>query len=711
MISPADLKRFFSAPSCLGIGLGLFFLVSPVFAEPFQVKIGRMFAQGQNGALEEAVLQKLEEEPDQKDLWLELADLRKSRGDYEGTVAAYQNYLASVKDWKVQVDLALTLEQMGKFLNAKSDLEGLNKSHPDDPDILWGLARLCLYQSKWKSIRTQDSPRAALADAQKYLLQLTGLKPGFALGLWQLAGVSRSLGDRDRALRAYEAAVKQDASYKFAHRAMAEILARDGRYSQSLAKFEQAMAIEPDDAALKKEAAAVATKAPQTARKRKEQRLKQWEEWKAPAETVIASSPVTLRVGLATGLGNLLFRGVSDLQVLTPGAAGRDPAQAPLATLKVGQDYRVVYVPAARSPSGKDSWTLQDAEGKVRVAFSRRIWIAPVKPEDPVVLHAVQANAGYFFAREEDRAYRGIVEILPRPGKGFNAINRVSLEDYTAGVLPAEMISSWPMEALEAQAIVARTYALSKSGRHNDEGFDVCSSVHCQVYGGLRSEEERSNEAVRATAGLVLKHGSKMLPVVFSAECGGHTQDYEEAWGYKLPVVGVEDYDPKWNPDMQFPLSPARMERWIKEDRPAYCRQEDLRGYQNYRWAALVPASYLEKRLPEVGRVRRMTVTHRSSAGWADTLLVEGDGGQREVKGDIIRRFLGGVRSNLIWIEPQFDPKGWPEEFIIYGGGWGHGVGMCQVGCYGLAKLGKKYGEILKHYFPKGDIRKLEPPK
>jgi stage II sporulation protein D len=102
-----------------------------------------------------------------------------------------------------------------------------------------------------------------------------------------------------------------------------------------------------------------------------------------------------------------------------------------------------------------------------------------------------------------------------------------------------------------------------------------------------------------------------------------------------------------------------------------------------------------------------MTVSARSSAGWARRLLLEGDKGSKEIKGDAIRSFLGGLRSNLIWIEPQFNLDGWPQEFIIYGGGWGHGVGLCQVGCYGMAKAGKTCGEILIHYFPQAKIKTL----
>jgi len=176
-------------------------------------------------------------------------------------------------------------------------------------------------------------------------------------------------------------------------------------------------------------------------------------------------------------------------------------------------------------------------------------------------------------------------------------------------------------------------------------------------------------------------------------------------------VVGVADYDPRYNQDMEFPLSPGRMEKWVKEDRPAWCRVSELRDHRSYRWACVAAAADIQKRSGAIGRLRRLIVTHRSSAGWADHLLVEGTAGTKELKGDSIRSFLGGIRSNLIWIEPQLNLKGWPEEFIIYGGGWGHGVGMCQAGAYGLANAGKTCGEILEHYFPKGAVQKLEPGK
>lgn len=661
-----------------------------------------MFAQGQDTEIRDALQKQLEENPADPEPLLELADLDKSQGDYPGAEAAYQSYLAKKDDWTVRRSLALTREQTGDFANAAGDLKALGQAHPNDPELLWGLARLCVEQAQWKSIRTQVSRQEALKQAQAYLITLTGVAPHFALATWELAEVSREMGDRAQALKSYEQVLHQDASYKYAHRHIAEILAREGKYKEALAKYEQAMNVEPNDEALKKEAQQLALRAPRQAEARKDEREKQWEEWVPPQETPIASSSVTLRVGLLTGMGKVVFRGESDLRVETP-------AGNPVTVLKAGEDYDVSYQRAKPPRKPKDVWQVSDQKGRVWASFDQRLWIAPLDPQKPIAVHSIPSNTGYFFAREEDRAYRGLVEISPKAGNGFNVINRVSLEDYTAGVLPSEMAPTWPLEALKAQAIVARSYALTRLGRHNDQGFDVTDDVQDQVYRGLRAETERSNEAVRETAGLVVKHGGRVVPTVFAAQCGGHTQDYSEAWGYKAPVVGVADYDPRYNQDMEFPLSPARMERWIKEDREAWCRTWGLRGYGNYRWAWIVSAADIERKAPGIGRIRRLTVTQRSTAGWAQKLLVEGENGSRIYRSDSIRGFLGGIRSNLIWIEPQFNPQGWPEEFIIYGGGWGHGVGMCQVGCYGLAQAGKDYGEIIRHYFPEGHIEQLKP--
>jgi len=690
----------------LWIGLFFYSTLSFLRAESFQVQIGRLFDQGKISEVNQLILVQIQQNPDDLTLWQELAALRKSQGDYVGTVSAYQKYLARKEDWQIRRDMALMLEQMGQFANAAADIRGLYARHPEDEEVLWGMTLLSQFQAKSKSIRTQPTAWEALQAAQKYLLTLTSLKPDSALYQWQLAEVSRKLGDQNRALQAYETVLRLDPSFKRAHRYMARLLARMKNYEESLDQYEKAVAIEPEDQELKREAEQVGLKAPQAAERREIQKMKDWKNWTLPEEIPIASSPVTIRVGLAVHVTRLLMRSPSEIQIFEP-VTPPSPLSTPLAVLPPGGDYRFAYLSAKRSATHQEVWLIKNSRGQTVFRFTRPVWLISKYSLQPLVFHDMPTNKGYFFGRDQDRAYRETIEILPKPNIGFNVINRVSLEAYTAGVLPSEMISSWPLEALKAQAIAARSYVLTKLNGYNGEGFDVYDGVQSQVYGGLGAETKRTDSAVNQTAGLVLKHGDKVIPAVFSAQCGGHTQDYEEAWGIEEPIVGVADYDPQYNQDMEFPLSPYRLERWIKEDPVSYCRAYGMKGYRNFRWVTEVPVETIQEKAPGVGRIRRLAVIHRSSAGWADRLVVEGDGGRREFKGDSIRSFFGGIRSNLIWIEPQFNLKGWPEEFIIYGGGWGHGVGMCQVGAYGLAIAGKSSEEILKHYFPEAAVEKL----
>jgi SpoIID/LytB domain protein len=467
-----------------------------------------------------------------------------------------------------------------------------------------------------------------------------------------------------------------------------------------LDRYHKAMEVEPGNKALKLEAAEAVQEAPEEEKKRQSLRLVQWKNYSPTPAVPIAFSSVTVRVGLLTGMGRVLFRGQGDLQVSEEGVG-------PVTILKGGVDHQWVY----QRPKKKDqveTWELLDPKRKLILQFDKPVHVVSLDPTKAILVHALPSGAGYFFAKEaEDRAYRGILEVRPQPGKGFSVIDHVGLEDYCAGVLPSEMSASWPMEALKAQAVAVRSYALTRFGGHSSEGYDVVDTVGDQVYRGITAEVPKSSEAVRQTAGMVLKKGKHILKAVFSAECGGHTQDYQEAWGREEPVVGVPDFDPKYNRDMEFPPSPLHLKDWVEENRVAWCRLYELHGYQNYRWISMITAQELEAKAPEIGRLKRLTVEKRSSAGWAKSLWIEGDQGTKRIQGDAIRGFLGGLRSNLVWIEVQRDAKGWPVEYIIYGGGWGHGVGLCQVGCYGLAKAGKDFEEILRHYFPKGSVEKL----
>ena len=244
------------------------------------MQLGRLFAQGETDRAQEALLQALDQSPAQLSLYLELADLRKSLGDWPGAVEAYQGYLARSEEWTVRARWALALAQMGRWGEAEDSLESLLLAHPDDPDLLWGLARSRMFQAQFRQIPAGKTKQERLASARDLFSHLAHLQPDNSLARFELAEVCRALGDTDRALSEYQAALKRDGSAKKAYRYLAELFALKKRHTEALAMFEKAQAIEPDDPELNKESALEKKMAPSVVTHRQVERLQQWEGWK-----------------------------------------------------------------------------------------------------------------------------------------------------------------------------------------------------------------------------------------------------------------------------------------------------------------------------------------------------------------------------------------------------------------------------------------------
>ena len=150
-----------------------------------------------------------------------------------------------------------------------------------------------------------------------------------------------------------------------------------------------------------------------------------------------------------------------------------------------------------------------------------------------------------------NKIYRGNI-IINNCSTGNNIINELKIEDYLKGILPKEANSSWSMETLKAQAVISRTYALKNLGRHSKEGYDICSKVHCQVYGGASCETKNCNKAVHDTEKEVVLYNNELAQTFFHASCGGHTEDPKYVWQWKSAtppyLKGVKDSYCKDNP-------------------------------------------------------------------------------------------------------------------------------------------------------------------
>lgn len=272
-----------------------------------------------------------------------------------------------------------------------------------------------------------------------------------------------------------------------------------------------------------------------------------------------------------------------------------------------------------------------------------------------------------------DRWYRGRTKLV-KSGWGLTAVNQVDLEQYLASVLGGEMNGNWPQEALKAQAVAARSYALHKRQRHSNAVYDLGRTTSSQVYKGLAAESIGTQTAVTATAGQVLTYKGQIIEAVFHSSSGGHTENVEDIWVQPLPYLrGVQDYD---------------------------------QGTPVYQWAANFSARELSRRISGVGNVLSMTPLRTTPHGRIVTMRVAGSSRTRTISGDALRKALN-LRSTLFTVTPRFGlvasanrASSKPQSFFeINGRGFGHGLGMSQWGAHNLAQSGYNHQQILQHYY------------
>lgn len=276
------------------------------------------------------------------------------------------------------------------------------------------------------------------------------------------------------------------------------------------------------------------------------------------------------------------------------------------------------------------------------------------------------------------RSYRGILEILAKKG-GLTAVNLVPLDDYLLSVVPEEMPTDWPAEALKAQSIAARSFALHNRDRHGADGFDLCTTTHCQVYTGVGAEKTASTAAIKATEGEVLFYGTEPIDALFHTDSGGMTENSENVWGSFVPYLrAVKD-------------TPAKTMPWTKE----------------------VPVAVFEQKLAakghKVGKVRSLALSSlqigkaaadRTASGRVKTITVKGTKGTASLTGNELRSMFG-LKSTL------FDVKLQGSKVVFAGFGFGHGLGISQWGAKRLAADGMKYGDILHHYYAGVTLKKI----
>lgn len=373
-----------------------------------------------------------------------------------------------------------------------------------------------------------------------------------------------------------------------------------------------------------------------------------------PLPTPVA--PPVVRVGILVEATRVRIEHDAGLEVLWRPAGERSALAWRLdrATLEPGRDGRLRLVEAGR-----------DTEAKVTVSAT-----------------------GNGLLRVDGAAYRGTMEIRAAPGATLTVVNIVNLEDYLRGVVPNELSpGAFPhMEAQKAQAVAARSWALAHLGDYAARGFDLCATQSCQVYRGAGSEQPLSDRAVAQTRGLVATWRGRPINAYYTSACGGHTESGREIFDDRAPYLrGVAcsaDHGRRHGPagdDEVRPSHPAPAQEWESRLTPAEV------------------ASALS-RYGTVGEVHDIVPRRTGVSGRVVELAVVGSSGEVVLKGLKVRWGLG-LRDSLFVVEREVAEDGAVERFVITGRGRGHGVGLCQLGAWGMARAGATFDGILKHYY------------
>jgi SpoIID/LytB domain protein len=367
---------------------------------------------------------------------------------------------------------------------------------------------------------------------------------------------------------------------------------------------------------------------------------------------------------------------------------------------------------------GENYLLAKSADGLITISNQKQentiidgpVTIKPLNSNATITLFSVKLGKDNFWAGQQDRSYRGSIEISADRG-GINAINIVNLEEYLYSVVPAEMLTNWPKEALKAQAVAARTEAMAKLGRHKEAGFDFCPEVHCQSYMGVERETEPTSQAVDETRGIIMLYQGKPIDAVYSSNCGGHTQDNIFGRAEHIPYLKAT-FDAIQKEDITFPLSPLELEYWLKEPpKGILCDIPEYPKSSNFRWVRIYTAQEINEmlnKIADIGEVTKIIVLQRQKSGHISAVKVIGSSTSYTLKKELdIRKLLGNLRSSMFKVEIKYGPDKKPLQFIFYGGGWGHGVGMCQSGACGMANQGRNYKEILNHYFQGTEFKSI----
>lgn len=412
------------------------------------------------------------------------------------------------------------------------------------------------------------------------------------------------------------------------------------------------------------------------------------------------------------------------------------------------------YLSEGKSYSGEQRLFVNNGKVSFNGNLYDELLFEPVKAESTFELKDVTIGINFHWERKENQSFSGSVKFIVEDGK-ITAVNVLSVEDYLTSVISSEMSATASLELLKAHAVISRSWLLAQIqknkeiveskqeystmvvtddelvrwyDREDHTRFDICADDHCQRYQGVtRASTSIVRDAIAQTRGLLLMSDGKICDARYSKSCGGAFEEFQYCWeDIKYPYL-VKQRDSKTETELPDLTIEEEAEKWILSSPESFCNTTDkeilsqvLNHYDQetvnfYRWTQEysqkeLSALILKRSGVDYGDILDLIPVERGTSGRLVKLKIVGTKKTKTIGKELeIRRTLSEshLYSSAFVVERVGNENGVPQKFVLKGAGWGHGVGLCQIGAAVMGEKGYKFDEILLHYFVGASLEKL----
>ena len=427
-----------------------------------------------------------------------------------------------------------------------------------------------------------------------------------------------------------------------------------------------------------------------------------------------------------------------------------------VSALKISFTLNGIFKAKGKNISGNQEVSLSEGGILWKDNLYKELTFIPQEEKAFFSLHEVTIGINFHWERKETQSFTGALKLTVDEGK-ITAINLLPVEDYLVSVISSEMSATSSLEFLKAHAVISRSWLFAQMekrkalvdkndhffsfiktdneyirwyDREDHTIFDVCADDHCQRYQGItKASNPTVQEAVKATSGEILMHDNQVCDARFSKCCGGITEEFEYCWEDKhIPYLkAVSDEAEEAHTFIPDLTKEEEAEQWIRTSPPAFCHTDDqkilsqiLNNFDQettrfYRWKVCYSQDELaelirKKTQTDYGQILDLIPIERGKSGRICKLKIVGSKKTLIIGRELeIRRTLSDTHlfSSAFVVDKDDIQDGIPQTFTLTGAGWGHGVGLCQIGAAVMGERGYTYDQILIHYYQGAEIRKI----